>query len=162
MVQDSLRPFRREEQTRERTVQGFLRVIEDFGSAAERFFGRLYRGFSRKQTLPGQPPERDQQAALRQINRELSGRIRDAETSATRLQAVFASITEGVIMQDSEGRIVIMNEAARRLLGSIKVFWDSDLGRMFESARGRMPQEGQEMEPIGQPVRIQVNNRIVG
>ncbi len=145
---------------REREVWGLLRVVDEFGSAAERFFERLYRGLSRKQhRTSGQDP--DQLAALRQANRELAARVKDAQTVAARLQAVFANIDEGVIMQDTEGRIVLMNDAAHQLLGSVKTFWASELGRMFEAARGKVPTDS-EMEPIGQPIRMQVNDRILG
>src|SRR5512140_3852563 len=146
---------------RERDVRGLLRVIDEFGSATERFFGRLYQGLRRKQARASGPPEPDQMAALRQANRELAARAREAETISARLQAVFASIAEGVIMQDTEGRLVLMNQAAHQLLGSVKTFWASDLGRLFEAARGKVPTTG-EMEPIGPPIRVQVNDRILG
>src|SRR5258706_2143248 len=145
---------------RENDIRGLVHVIDEFGSSTERFFERLYRGLSRKQSRPGDP-EPDQMAALRQANRELSARVKDAQTLAARLQAVFASIDEGVIMQDAEGRIVLMNESAHRLLGSVKTFWASELGRLFESARGTVP-SGAEMEPIGAAIRVQVNDRILG
>jgi two-component system phosphate regulon sensor histidine kinase PhoR len=144
---------------REHDVRGLLNVIDEFGSSTERFFERLYRGLSRKQSRPGGSP--DEVAALRQANRELSARVKDAQMVAARLQSVFANISEGVIMQDAEGRIVLMNNAAYLLIGSVKTFWASELGRMFEAARGRVP-SGTEMEPIGQPLRVQVNDRIVG
>ncbi|MCC7448300.1 MAG: PAS domain-containing protein [Anaerolineae bacterium] len=146
---------------RERDVRGLLHVIEEFGSATERFFERLYRGLSRKQKHTGGTGEPDQMSALRQANRELAARVRDAQTVAARLQAVFASIEEGVIMQDTEGRVVLINKAAYQLLGTIKAFWDSDLGRLFESARNHPPTDS-EMEPIGAPIRVQVNDRILG
>ncbi|MEP7286468.1 MAG: ATP-binding protein [Chloroflexota bacterium] len=147
-------------QARERDVRGLLRVIDEFGSAAERLFDRLYRGLNRKQRR-AERPDPDQITALRQANRELAARVKDAQTVAARLQSVFASIGEGVIMQDTEGRIVLMNEAARELLGNTRTFWESDLGRMFEAAR-QQPPTGNEMEPVGPPVRVQVNNRILG
>jgi two-component system phosphate regulon sensor histidine kinase PhoR len=146
----------------EREVRGLLRVVDEFGSAAERFFDRLYRGLTRKQSqAAGGRPDRDQLSALRQANRELTARVRKAETVSARLQSVFASIGEGVIMQDIEGRVVLMNEAAHQLLGSVRAFWESELGRLFEEAR-KQPTPTSEMETIGPPVRVQVNNRIVG
>jgi two-component system phosphate regulon sensor histidine kinase PhoR len=149
-------------ETRERDVRGLLRVVDEFGSATERFFERLYRGLNRKQrTAGGQTPDPDQMAALRQANRELTARVKDVQTVATRLQAVFASIDEGVVMQDTQGRIVLMNKAAHSLLGSVKAFWASELGRSFEAARDIVPKDG-EMEPIGAPLRVQVNDRILG
>src|SRR5437667_3647124 len=146
---------------REREVWGLLRVVDEFGTTVERFFERLYRGLSRKQQRTAGGPDNDQMAALRQANRELAARVKDAQTVAARLQSVFANIDEGVIMQDTEGRIVLMNEAAHRLLGSVKTFWASELGRSFEAARGRVPSDS-EMEPIGEPLRMQINDRILG
>jgi signal transduction histidine kinase len=162
MVESDALPFPLDDaDARERDVRGLLRVIDEFGSATERFFERMYRGLNRKWSRAGGPPESDQMAALRQANRELAARVRDAQTIAARLQAVFASIDEGVIMQDTEGRIVLINTAAHQLLGSVKAFWASELGRMFEAARGKKPTSG-EMEPIGPPIRVQVNDRILG
>src|SRR3954470_4813027 len=91
---------------REHDVRGLLNVIDEFGSSTERFFERLYRGLSRKQSRPGGPSD-SEIAALRQANRELAARVKDAQSVAARLQAVFDSINEGVIMQDAEGRIVL-------------------------------------------------------
>jgi two-component system phosphate regulon sensor histidine kinase PhoR len=162
MVESDVLPLHVDDaNARERDVRGLLRVMDEFGLATERFFERMYRGLNRKWSRAGGPPESDQMAALRQANRELAARVRDAQTIAARLQAVFASIDEGVIMQDTEGRIVLINTAAHQLLGSVKAFWASELGRMFEAARGKKPTSG-EMEPIGPPIRVQVNDRILG
>ena len=38
-------------------------------------------------------------------------------------------------MQDNEGRLVLVNETARDLLGSIKAFWQSELGTLFNEFR---------------------------
>jgi two-component system phosphate regulon sensor histidine kinase PhoR len=160
MLDDGTLPYSNVD-ARERDVRGLLRVMDEFGTASERFFERLYRGLLRKRMYSGGAPDPDQMAALRQANRELTARIKDVQTVAARLQAVFAAIDEGVIMQDTEGRLVLMNKAAYDLLGSVKTFWASELGRLFEAARGKVPSEG-EMEPIGAPIRVQVNDRILG
>src|SRR5579862_6006434 len=101
------------EAERERDVRSFLRVVDDFGSSAERFFERIYEGLRRKQTQQAQRPEPgDPVAALQRANRELTSRFKEAQTVAARLQAVFGRIDEGVIMQDTDGRLVLMNNAA--------------------------------------------------
>src|SRR5258708_17015720 len=161
MIQDSL-PYEIGGDARERDVLSMLHVVDEFGSAAERFFDRLYRALSRKQSSQYQSrPDPDQLTALREGNRELGGRGKGGETIAARLQVVFASIGEGVVMQDTEGRIVLMNEAARYLLGSQRTFWESELGRMFEAAREQKHMTS-EMEPVGRPVRVRVSDRILG
>jgi signal transduction histidine kinase len=154
----------RDDETQDRAARGVLYFVDEFGGATQSFFERLYRGLSRKRASEkGHTPlpDPDNLSALRQANRELTARVHEAETSAARLQAVFARIDEGVIMQSPEGRIVLMNDAAYRLLGSIKAFWESDLGRMFKRAHERA-NGGPEMEPVGDPIRVQINDRILG
>lgn len=147
--------------TREHEVSSFLSLIEILGNAAQMLFGRVYQSLGLKQKQASEPPEGDTSAVLRAANRELSARIKASETIAARLKAVFASLNEGVIMQDNDGRIVLINNAAEQLLGSIKNFWDSDLGRMFNQARDRGTGEA-EMELLGEPSRVQINDSIVG
>lgn len=147
---------------RERAVFGLLRFVSEFGNVAERFFERIYRGLSRKRTGMGtHPPDPDQLTALRQANRELATRVREVQTVAARMESVFARIDEGVIMQSPEGRVVLMNEAALKLIGGMKSFWESELGQMFKQAREQFHM-GSELEPIGDPIRIQANDIILG
>jgi signal transduction histidine kinase len=161
MLNDSALPSDLDGDARERDVRSLLRVVDEFGSATENFFERLYRGLNRKQSRTGSSPDPDQITALRAANRELVARAKNAQTVAARLQAVFAAIDEGVVMQDTEGRLVLMNDAAHKLLGSVRVFWESELGHMFEAARHATVTTG-EMETIGPPLRVQVNDRILG
>lgn len=144
---------------REDAVWSLLRFVDDFGRASEGFFKRLYQGLRRKP--PQRLPEPDQESALRQANRELSARLREVQTLAARMEAIFARLEEGVIMQSTEGRVVLINNAALRLIGSMRTFWESDLGRLFKQASD-LPQSDAELEPIGKPLRVQVNDRILG
>lgn len=154
---------------REQAVGGLLRFVNEFGSNTERFFERIYRGLDRKsqegQANPVEgsimPVEQVDPSALRQLNREVTERMRDAQQLAKRLQSVLQTINEGVIVQNNEGKVEIMNPAAIQLLGSTRAFWESELGRMFEKARD-LPPAVSEMETFGSPIRVQVNNRIIG
>ncbi len=143
----------------------FLSLLQTVGNVTQMVFGRVYQGLGLKRRAENdsEPPLQpdDTRTLLRAQNKMLSGRVQATETLAARLKAVFANLNEGVIMQDTEGRIVLINSAAEVLLGSIKNFWESDLGRMFNQAR----QSGSglaEMELIGAPLRVQVNSRIIG
>jgi hypothetical protein len=89
---------------REATVWHLLRFVDDFGRTSEGFFKRLYQGLRRKP--PQRLPEPDQDNALRQANRELTARLRELQTLAARMEAVFTRLEEGVIMQSPEGRVV--------------------------------------------------------
>ncbi|MEW6218000.1 MAG: ATP-binding protein [Thermodesulfobacteriota bacterium] len=56
-------------------------------------------------------------AAMNRMAQELAGRIRAALREKNELEALFASMLEGVIVLDQEGRIQRVNDAAIRLLG---------------------------------------------
>jgi two-component system phosphate regulon sensor histidine kinase PhoR len=146
---------------RERAVRGGLSNISEFGTAVERIFGRIYRGIDRKQqSATGIFPA----AHVETVNTDqqlMAERLREMQSMATRLQLVFQTINEGIILQDPSGRIEFMNDAAYRLLGSMKAFWESDLSRIHLKAQGYAPRTS-EVEPIGAPVKVQVNHGIVG
>jgi signal transduction histidine kinase len=96
-----------------------------------------------------------------QVNRRLKHNLDRQEEELERLQSILATIEEGIIMQDNEGRIVFVNKAARKFLGSQKNFWNSDLGTMFNEFRA-LPSPTSEIEPLGDPTTVQVNNRVLG
>ncbi len=143
-------------------TQGVARFVDEFGTAAERFFSRLYRGLMRKQPSRRPTGNTEQMRTLRRENRDLMVRIQRMQTAGARLKVVFEQIGEGVIMQSPEGRIVLMNDAATKLVGSMRAFWESDLGRMFRLAENLPPPPGEEVTPIGDPLRVQINDRILG
>jgi signal transduction histidine kinase len=158
---------------REQAVGGLLRLVNEVGVTTERFFGRIYRGLDRKaqdrpataspfsSESPLMPAQSGDPSALRQLNREMTERARDAEQRFRRFEAALLTIKEGVIVQNNEGRVILMNEAAHALLGSTRAFWESDLGRLFEKARD-LPPVMSELETVGSPIRVQINNRIIG
>lgn len=124
---------------------GFIKAL---GTATERLFRRSYAA-----QTPPPPPGANQEELLAQVE------AREAEI--THLTAVLESIGEGVIMQDIDGRIIMMNAAANTLLGGQKAFWDSDLARLYEQP---LPAQNltTEFEPMGNPIRAEINNRILG
>ncbi len=137
-----------------RQAQGILGFVKTLGTATEHFFRRLYHGLDRQTDLAPQIDELIQQ----QKHWEARARAREAE--AMRLNAILSSMGEGVIMQDMDGRIIMMNDAARTLLGSQKAFWESDLGRRFVDSLSLRDLQS-EFELVGEPFQIQINNRIL-
>ena len=136
-------------------VTTMLESVDALGANTGRLFGRLYSGLRRKR--------REQEAAARQTTLQIERLKLTAESRVAdinRLTAVLAVISEGVIMQDTEGRIVLMNQAARDLLGSVRMFWDSDLGRMFAAARSQAALDGEIT--LGQAQRVEINDRVIG
>ena len=94
-------------------------------------------------------------------NEELSQSLYKRAVELDRLNGILARLDEGIIMHDTEGRIVFMNAAARDLLGSQKNLWESELGAMFNDYR-EIVQVGSELVPLGEPSRVQINDRILG
>jgi len=134
------------------SVMNMLDSVDELGSTTERLFDRLYRGLRRKRR------GRDEQTRLQVEQLQLLAESQS--TDIARLTGVLAVINEGVIMQDTEGRIVLMNQAARDLLGSVRLFWDSDLGKMFAAARHQTALDGEIT--LGQAQRVEVNDRVIG
>jgi signal transduction histidine kinase len=136
-------------------VANMLQSVDALGENTGRLFGRLYGGLRRKQRIreATQPRTQFQIDQLKQLTQTQT-------TDIARLTGVLAVIGEGVIMQDTEGRIVLMNQAARNLLGSVRMFWSSDLGRMFADARHRTALDGEIT--LGQAQRVEVNDRVIG
>jgi signal transduction histidine kinase len=87
--------------------------------------------------------------------------LRRREIEVQQLSAIIAAIDHGVIMQDKDGRIQVMNDAARTLLGGVKAFWETELGTLFQRFQHEAA-SGSGVIPLGEPVKVQVNNRIVG
>jgi signal transduction histidine kinase len=139
-------------QPNEEELTGVIQRINRLGAASERVFSRLYKGLSGHQGDTQQ---------IRAQNRELQSTLKNRNIEIERLNSILASIDQGVIMQDNEGRLVLVNEAARKLLGNIKAFWQSELGTLFNNYRTFAPIDA-ELSPLTAPTPVQVNNRILG
>ena len=124
--------------------------VNEMGSASEHLFRRIYRGIMRRN-----------RPSLKEQTQVLERRLRLKEEEDERLNGILAAIDQGVIMQDNEGRVVIVNATARNLLGSIKTFWESELGTLFNNYRDIVALDA-EISPLSEPTRVQVNNRVIG
>jgi signal transduction histidine kinase len=143
-------------------IGGALNRVDKLGTSTERLFSRLYKGLTRRTKM--QAAEQRQIEVKQRIfeqSRYLQEALKKREEEIERLNGVLGAIDEGIIMQDDEGRIVLMNAAARNLLGTQKNFWDTELATLFDAYREITSIEG-ELAPLGEPTRIQVNNRILG
>ncbi len=140
-----------------RDVSGAIERVDALGSASERLFSRVYRTLGLRRQFESELRRRDD--FIRRQHEKIAQRDEDIE----KLSAILATISEGVIVQDTEGRVIMVNTAARELLGTIKNFWESELGALYNQYRSGQPTTiGSELVPMGEPSRISVNNRIVG
>ncbi len=131
---------------------GVLSRINRFGSATEQMFSRLYRGIGGRVR---------QAEDLNLTTREMQEQLNQRDAEIERLSGILAGLDEGIIMQDTEGRIVVVNTAARELLGSQKSFWETELGTLFNAHKDLVALDA-ELLPVGEPTRVQINGRILG
>lgn len=149
-----------------RPVTDMVQSVDALGANTGRLFGRLYQALRRKQQAEAAAASPAIDSATAQQRKaqleidQLKQLTRTQQTSIARLTGILAQISEGVIMQDPEGRIVLMNEAARDLLGSVRTFWNSDLGRMFAAARTQTNLDGELT--LEEAKRVEVNDRVIG
>src|SRR5688572_15754996 len=145
-------------------MNGSLKRIHLLGSATSELFSRLYSGLSRRSQLTDAQTalaQSNQQAhELQEHNQRLRKMLLDRHAEVDRLHGILASIDEGIIMQDTEGRIVMMNEAAKEFLGNQKNFWESELGIWFNEFRepGKLDSE---LVLMDRARRFDVNNRVL-
>ncbi len=142
--------------------------MHKFGAASESVFRRLYRGLHgrrdvqehlrQQQDLLLEQARRNEELDRRQrhLQRALHSRAGELE----RLHAVLGSVKDGIILQDLNGKVTMMNQAAQIMLGGRKAFWDSALGSLFEQYRA-VTRIQAELMPLGQSDEIALNHRIV-
>lgn len=143
--------------------------VNQLGSASESLFSRLYSGLRRKpsQEEPDPPApqhgddEVEEVTQLIEQNRFLSQALRRREADIERLNAILANLNDGIIMQDLDGQILLMNNAARKIIGQDEAFWEAELQRLLGSYSDRTTLE-HEFVPLGETVRIEINKRTVG
>lgn len=141
-------------------VRGGFRVIDDFMTATESLFERLYRSLSRRRRTI---VDTDKLLKVSAQTRALQQRVRSQNVELARMAGVLAAIDEGIIMQDTQGRIVLMNEAARLMLGGVRNFWDSPLGQMFKEhvTNSPNPKVAGLIDPLSEPERVEINGTLL-
>ena len=133
-------------------VTAMVQSVDTLGTNTGTFFSRLYHALRRR----SRPSYAEMSREVQRLRQQVAART----TRIAQLTGVLAVIEEGVIMQDNDGRIVLMNEAARNLIGSVRHFWGSELGRMFAEARKQVTLTGELT--LGQAQRVEVNHRVIG
>jgi two-component system phosphate regulon sensor histidine kinase PhoR len=140
-----------------REFQGFVHLLEDLGNAAERTFSRFFGVIAARDKVVVDAQALERYKAKADL---IQQRAHLQTLEIARLTGILAEIDEGVIMQGPDGRILLMNEAARHLLGSTKQLWQSELGQFFREAHGLAPVESQ-MQMVGERQRVTLNDRVL-
>lgn len=78
------------------------------------------------------------------------------------LLAVLESIPEGVVVQDLDGRVVLINDAARALLGSQRAFRAARLHELTEVIRTTLgPALAPGIYALGNPARVPLDGKML-
>ncbi len=92
----------------------------------------------------------------------LRSALRRQRREASYLVAVLESIPEGIVVQDVEGRIMLMNDAAKVLLGSQRVFRSAGIHELAAVVAEKL---GAALAPglyaLGDPQRIRLEERLL-
>lgn len=144
-----------------------LNDVHRFGAASESLFRRLYRGLSRRQQLEDELRRQRQiaqrhtaeSATLRRRFERLESDDRQRRSDLDRLTKVLSSLDEGIIVQDTNGKVTMMNRAAQDMLGGKRAFWDSALGTLFEQYRD-VQEAASELTPLGESEELPLNDRL--
>lgn len=88
--------------------------------------------------------------------------LRRQRRENARLTAVFESLPDGVVVQDIDGRVLMMNDHARELLGSQDAFSSSGLGELTAAVTDILgPALAPGLYALGAPHRIPLDERIL-
>lgn len=149
-------------------IGGMLKMVHKLGSTTEALFSRLHGNLNRRQILETEKEQLQQQQELltltvdqiKRENEKLQNLISMRDREIERFQLALTNIQEGVIMQDLDGRIMMVNQAAQKLLGNKKNFWESDLGTLFDQYR-QINQVSAELAPMGGAQQVEVNDKVL-
>ncbi|MDZ4768495.1 MAG: PAS domain-containing sensor histidine kinase [Chloroflexota bacterium] len=134
----------------DRSLSDALYRVNRLGSASEKLFSRLYQGMNRRALDELQNENQAIRDALKRRSAELN-----------RLNSILAALDQGVVMQDNDGRLVLVNRIAKEFLGNVKNFWDSPLGDLFNQYRG-VEGGADSLVPLGEPTRAEIGGRVIG
>ena len=94
--------------------------------------------------------------------RELGRRMMELSQDRARMEAILAGMLEGVIVVNAEGRVILANEAARRIVKPegltpgqhyTEMLRHADIGAMLGRALNGQTPDGLECSPPGDPSR---------
>lgn len=149
-------------------VKGIFKHIHHFGSATESVFRRIYSGLNRRSELERELKRQQlmmdmrivQTENLRGDNAMLKKKLSDKASEIERLYSIMGSIDEGIIMQEVDGNVTMINEAAEKLLGGKKNFWESQLGTLFNDYID-VKETTSELMPLSESKQLALNDRLV-
>jgi PAS domain S-box-containing protein len=88
--------------------------------------------------------------------------LRRQRAESTRLSAILESIPDGLVVQDLDGRVLLINDAARELLGGQRVFRSTRLHELTAVVTDRLgPALAPGIYALGDPTRITLDGKML-
>ena len=100
--------------------------------------------------------------AVQEQHDTLQHALRRQRREINHLFLIFESMPDGVVVQDLDGRVVVMNEEARNLLGSQRVFRSAGLHELQELVNFTLgPALAPGLYALGDPHRIHLDEKVL-
>lgn len=88
--------------------------------------------------------------------------LRRKRREVSHLLSVLESMPDGVIVQDLDGRVILMNEQARKLLGSARVFRSAGLHELTALVTDKLgPMLSPGLYALGDPQRVELDGKML-
>ena len=138
-------------------VKGLLSRLSQLSQATETFFRQIYQSVAQRSEL-----ETSQQITrhLYKQQQQLQAILQRREQEVAYLNSIISSIHEGIILQDMEGQFILINEAAKTMLGNKRNLRRSGIHQLLESYHDVKVPEG-KLVPLGDPIELEVNQQVL-
>lgn len=92
----------------------------------------------------------------------LRASLRRQRRESEHLTAVLESLPDGIIVQDNDGRVLLMNETAKKLLGSHRVFRSSGISDVTAAVTDTLgPSLAPGIYMLGDPRRVELDDKML-
>ncbi|MBN2470681.1 MAG: HAMP domain-containing protein [Anaerolineae bacterium] len=99
---------------------------------------------------------------VQQRQESLRTMLRRQRRESARLTAMFEALPDGVVVQDLDGRVILINEQARQLLGAEEAFENGRLGALTAAVTDLLgPALAPGLYALGAPHRIPLDERVL-
>jgi len=135
-----------------------LSSVDDIGQNTGSLFDRILGGIRRQPAKKSQAAQSKERLLEIRADR-LRESLREKEREVERLRGALEALEEGMLLVKADGDVMMMNTAARDLVGSEEEFKLGDLGRAVRLIQSS--QSAGEVVPDDAPQRVQYHDRML-
>lgn len=131
--------------------------MDNMSQQAGSLFDRILGGVRRPSGGRRDRASRDKERLLEARAERLRETLREREREVERLRGALEALEEGMILVNADGEVMMMNTAARDLVGTDEEYSLGELGRTVRSMQSALT--GGEVVPNDAPQRLQLHDR---